>query len=122
MYKSCNGLQRVEIPYFYGVWKIARKTLPAGSVILTEYIDPGTTITDIRDAAASDETPRLRLRALKNSAMSAIRALKKHGVVHNDISGGNLVVSATEGKEVVVVVGFNVALFTTSENLQVFKD
>lgn len=119
VYTACQSLQGNEIPHLYGVWQIIDPLAFSSIVLLTEFIAPGTTIAELRSAALelSDsselELARARLRGLEKTGTKAIEELHRHGVMHNDPVGRNLVVCAEEVggvlQERVVVVDFDVA-------------
>lgn len=117
VYNACQSLQGNEIPYFYGVWQITSPPAFALIVLLTEFVQPGTTIAELRSAARDlpADTNALdhalnHLSALQKTGTSAMEALHRHGVIHKDPVGRNLVVSEDElGRESVVIVDFDLA-------------
>lgn len=78
---------------------------------------PGTTIEELSSAARElpADSPELeravaRLSALEETGTAAMEALHRHGVMHHDPVGRNLVVCEEEpGRERVVVVDFDSA-------------
>lgn len=113
VYHACTALQGAEIPFLYGAWRVMDP--PSLSIILlTEFITPGTTISELCDAAqesADNEQTRLesRLNCLYISAEMAVNALHRHNVTHNDTRGQNMVVATDGDVEHVVIVDFDVA-------------
>lgn len=83
--------------------------------MLTEYIDPGTTIGELIFNAfcnydTNDDAEIARLIRLKESGKQALKALHDRFVVHCDITGKNLVVATNEKdaqEERVVIVDFD---------------
>lgn len=114
-YTTARTLQGCEIPHMYGVWHPIHHSNPLCVILLTEYISPGTTISEIScDAHAAIEQQRevgiARLDALRPSAERALLALHALGIVHNDIYGRNLLVFRDgDGVESVVIVDFDMS-------------
>lgn len=102
VYSAALTLQGREIPYFYGRWSIPDATHVG--VLLTEYIQPGLTIAQLKAAGAFGQISKLR-----ESAEMAVKALHGKGVRHGDLVGRNMVVSGEGEEERVVIVDFDVA-------------
>lgn len=125
VYDTCKTLQGTYIPQFYGVWQITSPPAFAPIVLLTEFVGPGTTIAELRSAARDlpADSPALdealaRLSALQKTGTPAMEALHRHGVIHNDPVGRNLVVSKDElGDERVVIVDFDLAQVHTDQEV-----
>lgn len=111
-YTACFQLQGVEIPYLLGVCHVVQDSPFADIVMLTEYIDPGTTIADLILEAfciydTNDHAEIARLIRLRESGKQALKAIHDKFVVHCEISGKNMVVSNNgedrQGERVVFV-------------------
>lgn len=101
-YSAALTLQGREIPYLYGRW--SAPDAPHVSILLTEYIQPGHTIAELKAAGAFTAMAKLR-----PSAEMAVKALHSKGVRHGDLVGRNMVVSGEGASERVVVVDFDIA-------------
>ncbi|KAL0630672.1 hypothetical protein Q9L58_010477 [Maublancomyces gigas] len=98
-YEVLSPLQGDCVPYCYGTG-----TIDGRSVLLTEYIAPGTTI-----ASLESSCDRSRAVALKTSAIAALQSIHSHGVIHKDACGRNLLVCGVGEDEKVVVADFDIA-------------
>lgn len=101
-YSAALTLQGREIPYLYGRWSVP--DAPHLGILLTEYIDPGYTIADLKAAGEFAAVAKLR-----HSAEMAVEALHAKGVRHGDLVGRNMVVSGEGASERVVLVDFDMA-------------
>ncbi|KAL0634215.1 hypothetical protein Q9L58_006891 [Maublancomyces gigas] len=100
-YAACEGLQGEDVPVFYGEWGIAGMDPAACSVLLMEYVAPGTTIVALQ-AGVDRENIGGRERLVRGAVLATER-VNRCGVAHRDLSGENMMVA--EGGRV-VIVGF----------------
>lgn len=101
-YSAALTLQGREIPYLYGRWSV-----PDAShlgILLTEYIEPGRTISELKATGAFAEMAKLR-----PNAEMALKALHSKGVSHGDLAGRNMLVSLVGQSQRVVIIDFDVA-------------
>lgn len=111
-YAAAKPLQGRDVPHFYGTWEIPGVTHL--SVLLVEYIAPGTTIAALKRAGEYE-----RVRGLQGSAEKAVEALHARGVRHGDLVARNLIVAGCEGKgQRVVVVDFDCAKVEGQEGMR----
>lgn len=115
VYSAAKALQGQEIPYFYGRWSIP--DTKHVSILLTEHIQPGHTIEELRRAGAFTKINQLR-----ESAEEAVRSLHAKGVRHGDLVGRNMVVSGEGADERVVIVDFDVALVQVESERRRWED
>lgn len=115
---------RPEIPYLYSVCRVVQSSPFATIILLTECIEPGTTVAElvyevysIYDIGDDDEIARLD--KLQESAMEAMNSLHDSYVVHNDLAGRNLV-SIDGESERPAVVDFDCSMIL-SDDLGRFK-
>lgn len=120
-YAACVQPQGDEIPYLYGVSQVVQSSPFTNIVLLTEFIEPGTTIADlVHDAYmvydTDDDDEIARLDRLQESATRAMHSLHARRVIHNDLAGRNLLVSNEGDGERVVVIDFDCSMVFTENN------
>lgn len=124
-YAACKSLPLPEKPYLYSVCRVVQSSPFTNIILLTEFIEPGTTVAELVYEAYSiydtdDDDEIACLDKLQESPMQAMNALHNRYFVHNDLAGRNLVVLIEGESERQVVVDFDCSLIL-SDDLGRFK-